>query len=410
MKAAIIGASEEALHTIEKAHEYGLEIAALDGNPAAAGLKAADKALVVDISDEKAVIEAVREEKVDFVLTAPIGRYLTTVGAVNDALSLPGISRETAVLCTDKYRFHSRLSRDGLRKCHCYAAGSMDDETAGSDLAAKITAGELPLNFPAILKPRFGSGSRGIHMIPDAQGLQRALKEEEGESCVLEECMEGEEYGVDGAVIGRQFHLVLLRKKENTPPPARQAIAYFSVLPGDPVYGQIYEYMKKVVDSMELTECLLHADVVKGHNDPFVIELSARPSGHNLHNLFTPLCTGVDMAEQYIRYRMGKEFSFLPKETKSMMIHYFDMQGLVKQVPDRACAERLLREKTEGVSLVEWDCRIQKGENLCPVSDGHSLMGRGYFVLEGKDREMLREAAEKIKNFFNCSGCSRRQL
>ena len=115
MKAAIIGASEEALHTIEKAHEYGLTVVALDGNGKAPGLSAADKALVVDISDEEETIRAVREEKADFVLTVPIGRYLTTIGAVNDALTLPGISKEMAVLCTDKYSFHKKLFEQGLR-------------------------------------------------------------------------------------------------------------------------------------------------------------------------------------------------------------------------------------------------------------------------------------------------------
>ncbi|MGN1179790.1 MAG: acetyl-CoA carboxylase biotin carboxylase subunit family protein [Suilimivivens sp.] len=396
MKAVIIGASLEALHTIEKAHEYGLEVVALDGNREAAGLKKADKALVVDISDERKTIEEVEREKADFVLTVPIGRYLTTIGAVNDALALPGISKEMAVLCTDKYRFHRKLSELGLRNCHCYGVGSsLGDETPNEMLAAKIVNSEEPLAFPAILKPRFGSGSRGIHMIAGREELERALKTVEGESYVLEECIEGEEYGVDGAMVGSDFQMVLLRRKENTLPPARQAVAYFSVQPADPFYEEVKEYMQKVTACLGLKECLLHADIIRSDDGPFVIELSARPSGHNLHNLFTPLCTGVDVAEEYIKYRMEKSFCFVPKQTKSMMIHYFDMQGKVKQVPGQVQAEQIL-----GVSFVRWECHIREGEILQPVCDGHSVMGRGYFILEGNDQKQLSICAEKIKGLF----------
>lgn len=406
MKAAIIGASEESLHTIEKAHEYGLEVVALDGNPDAAGLKAADKALVVDISNEKASIEAVQEEEADFVLTVPIGRYLTTIGAVNDTLSLPGISKEMAELCTDKYRFHKRLSEQGLRKCNCYAAGGVrHDELKGSaqadgDLTGQIRAGKLPFHFPGILKPRFGSGSRGIHLVSCMEKLEKALEEVKGEYYVLEECIEGEEYGVDGAVIGGQFYMVLLRRKENTPPPARQAVAYFSVLPTDPFRQQVQEYMKKVLSCLGLKECLLHADIIRSSSGPFAIELSARPSGHNLHNLFTPLCTGVDIAEEYIKYRTGKDFSFVPKETKTMMIHYFDMEGEVKKAPDEEAVRKKLLDSLPEAALIKWECRIRKGEVLRPVSDGHSIMGRGYFVLEGNTWEVLRKAGVIIMNLF----------
>ena len=408
MKAAIIGASEEALHTIEKAHEYGLTVVALDGNGKAPGLSAADKALVVDISDEEETIRAVREEKADFVLTVPIGRYLTTIGAINDALTLPGISKEMAVLCTDKYSFHKTLFEQGLRSCHCYGVGNhLGDETPNEVLAEKLVNGELPLAFPAILKPRFGSGSRGIHMLNRREELERALQEAEGESYVLEECIEGEEYGVDGAMVGSDFQMVLLRYKRNTPPPARQAVAYFSVQPADPFYEQVKVYMQRVTACLGLRECLLHADLIRGEDGPFVIELSARPSGHNLHNLFTPLCTGVDVAEEYIKYRMGKPFCFVPNQTKSMMIHYFDLQGKVKQVPDQVQVEQTLKELHQisenglpEVSLIKWECHIIAGEVLQPVSDGHSLMGRGHFILEGDDQKELALCAEKIKGLF----------
>lgn len=382
MKAAVIGASEEALHTIHKAHAYGLTVTALDGNPYAAGLAAADLGQVVDISDENAVIEALKKEKPDFVLTVPIGRYLTTIGAVNDALGLPGISKRTAVLCTDKLVFHQRLAGCGLRNCRC--CGITGQEKS-----------DFEITFPVILKPRYGSGSRGIHVAMNGEELEQALKTVQGEAYVLEECIAGEEYGVDGVVTKKGFQMILLRKKENTPLPARQAVGYFSVLPSEEFWRQVQAYMVRVVDCLGLEECLLHADVIRGEDGPFLVELSARPSGHNLHNLFTPLCTGVDMAEEYIKYRMGLAFEFLPQYTKTMMIHYFDMEGSVSRIPDRSSVERAV----EG-SLIAWNCAIREGETLQPVSDGHSLMGRGYFIIEGKENSVLRSSAKRIKELF----------
>lgn len=419
MKAVIIGASSEALHTIKQARDSGLYVTALDGNPAAEGLQAADQGLVVDISDERAVIEAVREEGADFVLTVPIGRYLTTIGAVNDALSLPGISREMAAACTDKYRFHLRLKERNLRACHCYAVGGIDGERP-DEIRKKLSDGSLEIAYPVILKPRFGSGSRGIRMLEsegemDAElrvlqeewvrNRERQRSEQGQDACeqrrkaqgeaeyVLEECVPGEEYGVDGAVIEGHFHMVLLRKKVNTPPPVRQAVGYFSVLPEDGFWQQAWEYMNAVVSCLGLDGCLFHADLIRSTEGPFVIELSARPSGHNLHNLFTPLCTGIDMAREYINYRMGKAWSFTPKVTRQAMIHYFDLQGRVVSVPTKD----QVRQKEP--ALIGWECHVRAGEELGPVSDGHSLMGRGYFILEGREEE-LRVKADRVKALF----------
>lgn len=392
MKAAIIGAGSEALHTIQTAREQGLRVVALDGDSRAAGLAAADRGLVIDISDEQKTIEALRSEQPDFILTAPIGRYLTTIGAVNDALCLPGITREMALGCTDKYLFHTLLHEQGLRDCFCY-------EVSAKRKSDKCVE-NLHVTFPAILKPRYGSGSRGIHLVSEERQLQEALALTSGEDYVLEEWIAGEEYGVDGAVTEAGFQMILLRKKKNTPPPARQAVAYFS-LPPDSREGSVYQrlevYTRKVVESLGLRECLFHADLIDGRRGPFVIELSARPSGHNLHNLFTPLCTGVDMVREYIRYRRGMAYCFCPRQVESMMIHYFDIEGKVEQVPEREQVERVVQTKLEA-----WECHIQKGEVLSAVSDGHSVMGRGYFILKGGDERLLAEDTQAVKRLF-CS-------
>lgn len=397
MEAAVIGAGEESLYTIKKAHEYGIHVTALDGNPKAAGLQEADTAMVVDISDEKAVMEALRRKTPDFVLTAPIGRYLTTIGAVNDELGLPGISHKMAVLCTDKFLFHKRLKEQGLRAGRCYLAeGGLVTDTDGKSYREKDKISrEFLLTFPAILKPRYGSGSRGIYMLDSRKQLEETLELISDEAYVLEECAQGEEYGVDGAVIGNRFSMVLLRKKENTPLPARQAVGYFSVSPSDKLWQTVQTHMEKVIACLGINECLFHADIINAPEGIFVIELSARPSGHNLHNLFTPLCTGVDVVEEYIRHRLGLPCHFDAGEVRLMLIHYFDLQGKVIRVPEQKEVQKVIGDR-----LVRWECRIGEGEELAPVSDGHSLMGRGFFILEGGDEKELRKQAETVKNLF----------
>ena len=80
----------------------------------AEGLAVADEAIVVNISKEEETIQCIQKENIDFVLTVPIGRYLTTIGSVNDILNLPGIGKKQAVYCTDKLLFHQKMKQNGV--------------------------------------------------------------------------------------------------------------------------------------------------------------------------------------------------------------------------------------------------------------------------------------------------------
>ena len=430
MKTAIIGASSESVHAIEKARELGIKTIALDGDPEAEGLGHADEHRVVDISDEQSVIDVLRSERIDFVMTVPIGRYLTTVGAVNDALHLPGISRKGAALCTDKYEFHKVLKEKGLRNSHCYLLNKDNISTSYS------------ISYPAILKPRYGSGSRAIFYLENRQQLDdaiseifcgrqppvretesepgstdlsaklkmamsrhrdddKALQADPDEDYVLEEAAPGSEYGIDGVVEGCDFQMILLRRKILTPLPAREATGYISVVPDEEreLYSNMRDYIARVVEALGLKDCLIHADVMYLRRKMHVIELSARPSGHNLHNLFTPMATGIDMCREYLAYMSGKHHNFEPLQTRKMMIHYFDMGNcFVHWVPTKDSIR-----VPDNVKLLKWQCNIRTLDYLCPVTTGHSIMGRGYYILSGKKDGDLTEAAGIIRNQFEIS-------
>ncbi|MCI9335687.1 MAG: hypothetical protein HFI98_13295, partial [Lachnospiraceae bacterium] len=102
--------------------------------------------------------------------------------------------------------------------------------------------------------------------------------------------------------------------------------------------------------------------------------------------------------------RMGLSCDFVPHKTGRMLIHYFDLQGKIAYIPSKEQVRKALRAR-----LLEWQCNIKAGDELKAAGDGHSLMGRGYFVLEdegGKDRNaqendaFLKEQADRVKELF----------
>ena len=79
-----MGASSESLHALSLARNLGLYTIAMDGNPNAEGLAAADQAIVVDIRDPDALAAALEGTVPDVVIPVPIGRYLISGAALND--------------------------------------------------------------------------------------------------------------------------------------------------------------------------------------------------------------------------------------------------------------------------------------------------------------------------------------
>lgn len=385
----VIGAGRDAVYTIQKAKELGVRVVALDGNPSAEGFAYADESRVVDISRFETVYEEVQKIKPDFVLPVPIGRYLLTTGYINEKCGLKGIRYTETNLSTDKYLFHKKLQEENLRPIELYLVNK----------DTKIE--ELQMPYPAILKPRYGSGSRDVFYIESDEELDCAYKKvcDTEEDFVLEQAVQGVEYGVDGAVIDGKLNIILVRKKINTPLPVRQAVSSFAVVKtreNDALLNAVREHLEKVVLLLGYNDCLINADIIADGENIFLIEITPRPSGHNLHNLFVPLTTGIDMAKEYIKFLMNQECHFETDVIKCMQIRFFDFEGVVlRKIPTE---EELVN--SGHCNLVKWICNMNPGDYMDKVMNGHSIMGRGLFIVEGEDEEDLLRQSEWILSQF----------
>lgn len=388
-KGVVIGASRDAIHTILKAKEQGIYVIAIDGNPKAEGLSHADEGIVADISDMDGVCRVIENINPDFIIPIPIGRYLATTGYVNEKFGYKGIKYNATLYSTDKYLFHNKLEESNLRNIRLYLV----NKEVGLD--------KLKIDYPAIMKPRYGSGSRDVFYITDDEELKVAYSEvvQSDEDFVLEQAAVGTEYSVDGAVINGRLDITLLRKKIITPLPVRQPISSFSVIDNEEnhsILKRVYDKLQKVVKALEYEDCLLNADLIINDEDIFVIEIAPRPSGHNLHNVFVPCATGIDIAEEYIKYLLGKEYKFISDNIRCIQIRFFDFSDVrITKVPE----EEDLKNSTE-CRLILWNCSIKEGDVMNKVINGHSIMGRGFFIVEGNDEKDLIKQSEWILSQF----------
>jgi len=393
LKTVVIGASADSVYAIKVARKRGIFVYAIDGNPEAEGLKEADKGIVCDIADVNKTEEIIREINPNFILTVPVGRYLYTTACVNEDFNFKGIKKKFTEISVDKFKFHEFLNKNGLRNIKLYLLKPY------AETIKKI----YDIKFPAIIKPRFGSGSRDMFYIETQKELDKVLDKLKNskEDFIFEEFVEGVEYCVDAAKIHGKLRIILVRKRMLTDLPQRQAVANISLGESEKekiIKERIKDKIKKVCDAMGYDDCLIQSDIIVNDNNVFVIEISPRPSGHYIYDKFVPFVTGVDMTKEYINYMaLGEEYcSFTPVYTKKAIIKYFDFENKkISYIPNKEEVENNIE-----CGLIDWKCNIKENDYMNKVTNGHSIMGRGYFILEGEDDEKLINDSNRVLNLF----------
>ncbi|WP_180381783.1 ATP-grasp domain-containing protein [Campylobacter sp. P0103] len=377
--ALLIGASSESLIAIAYAKKLGLRVVAFDINPTAPGLKEADISYNEDISNPNKIIAILERDGLIpvVILPVPIGRCLNTIGALNDYYNLNGFSYKMADICTDKLKFASALADNG-------GLGSL------RDIKFDIFDPNLnhnKLKFPLIIKPRFGSGSKDTIVISNLDELKNITQNIKFTKMdfLIEEFIDGLEYGIDAAIINGEFHHILLRQKLLTPLPYRQAIGYISI---DEI-PSISSYIQNIITKLNIDNCLLHADIITKDNRAFIIELSTRPSGHYLSK-FIEITTGINPTKEWINKSLNLPYNFKPKFRKNTIIRYFDFEG------DWIAADFDLLKDSLGI--IDYRCEINS--TLPKVIDGSTIMDRGYAIIQTNSKEQsLINTQKLISNF-----------
>lgn len=380
MRLLSIGAGVEQSYFIKKAIELGHYVIAIDGNKDSVGFKYANESINMDIKNKSELIKVVKNLNIEGVLQVPIGNALTSIGAINDELKLIGISEEAARNCVNKEITNRILSENGIK---CAKQILVKDlETLESD----------ELNFPIVIKPNNGSGSNGVKILNNCNEIKEYLEtNKELETIfIIEEFIDGIEYGADFVINKGTGKLVMLREKDMTESPYKQEVAIYTVSDNE---SELYREAEKVIlnccHALGIKDTLVHVDFKVNNGEIYIIELSGRPSGLMISSKLIKYAVNIDYSLLGLDIISKKDITFNLEYDK-------DSYGLCFFYLEPGIIEKIDSEMFKNKNILEYEMNIKEGDYVREVKSGRDLINRGYFIIKSNSIESLREIKSSI--------------
>ena len=385
-KILVIGAGFLQSFVVKKAKSMGYETLAVDADPKAMGFVFADKHEVINIVDEKACLAYAQKENINGVLTAATDYGVLTAAYIAQEMGLNGLRYEVAQLIKNKYR---------VRKC--LFEHHVDDTDQAYEVNNETDIEELAkhLNYPVMVKPCDGSGSRGASRVNGASELKAACKYAMAGSIThraeIETFILGKEYGAETLVVDGELHVFGIMQKWMTNPPyyAELGHAIPNDLPKD-IEEKAINCVKAAIKALGVNTGSVNMDMlITEDGKVYIIDIGARMGGNMIGSCVIPYGTGVDYMANMIRNAVGDKADLVACEHGAVATRLLAFgDGVVKRLPD---FEKI--EKEYGVEVYH---HLEIGQ---VVREYHTnLDGCGYIVAKADDVETAVKKADEVLN------------
>ena len=385
-----VGAGRHQRRAIEGARERGLRVVAVDRNPEAPGLAAADAGVVVDFGDVAAVAEIGRRERVDGVLTVSADRAVPVVAAVAEALGLPGIGTQTAYALTHKIAMRRLLAERGVPQ----------PAFAGVRTLLEGRTAVETVGVPAVLKPADSGGQRGVFRLESVDDLDAHLYAALAESSSGEAVVEAYQDGIElnGLAVARGGAVELLTLSDRLRPPGIGfGVGWTHVFPTT-LFGDALERAEAsvvaAIHALGLRDGIAFPQLIAAEDgESYVVEVAARIPGGQMADLAWH-AVGVDLLEIALRQALGLDVPdelVEPRFSQPLAIKFLTAEpgplptGRVRSV---GTLDKVLAFP----GVVQADVFLQVGETIRPVRlDGDR---RGYVIAVADTNLEALERAE----------------
>jgi len=334
----IIGGGREQVTAYKIAKNMGLIVIGTDMDIDAPALKLADHQLICSTRDVNKTLEEVtkfsRIHSIHGVMTVA-NDVPYTVAKVAHELGLPGILPEIALLTANKILMKNKFIENKVNTPEYLVCETYDDFLSNSKL----------IDFPVILKPSDGRGSRGVFYLEEGVDLkwawENSIVSSENKKMIIEQYIHGPQLSVEGLIVDSKFHPIAFadRNYDNMVRTKPYIVEDGGCIPSkydDIVLNNISKLMDEAAKSLGLNWGPFKGDIVLSEDGPTIIEIAARLSGNYLATHHIPMAYGVDLVGAMIKLSLDIPFnlsSLCPKNKKFLGVRYFfPPTGKIKEI------------------------------------------------------------------------------
>ena len=385
-KLLLQGASRGNLGFIKTAKQHGVYVVmtGLGGdfpcNPYA------DKFCKADISDPDAVLKVAHEEKVDGAIICCSDTGLQAVGRCNDVLGLAGITEKAASESANKLLMKEKLLAAGVQTAKFLKVCSEDE-------LEKVVE---EIGFPMIVKATDLQGSRGINIVREKANLLQAYQDTMSltrkDYCIIEQFIEGTEYGAQAFVYKGDVLFVLPHGDETIM--CKTAVPIGHYMPyaiSDELYNDTISQVTNSIKALSIDNCAVNVDLIEKDGKAYIIELTGRVGANCLPEL-TSNYFGINYYEMILVTCLGEsplpiwEKRKAPCATLARMMKS-DMDGVVESV------------SFPNIDNVDIHMFIKEGSTVRAFTNSNDAIGE--CIVKGNSlwdcEELMSKALEQVR-------------
>ncbi len=392
----ILGAGLYQVPAIVKARRMGLRTVACSYLPDDPGLALADTAYTVSTTDKEAVLSVAKRERVDGVTTGASDVAVSTVGYVNDALGLRGLTLAQARTFSRKDLFRAFLKANGLPHPEFHVF----DEVAPFIEACAGLSGRY------IAKPVDSSGSKGVHELrlpsTDTGALEAifaaAKKSSMRGRIILEGFIEGVEHGGDAFFRDGELVTLSVTEKQLNGPPHYVPVGH--MIPGDlppEAMALVVDALRDTVSLIGLRDGVVNFDVmVDDSGVARILEMSPRYGGNCIPTIIE-YGTGFDEIGANLAVAVGESSESFTRAIRERTDYTASRilgaaaSGVVSRIPD---AESLMRKHEGILREMVWDVAV--GDPVSRFVSGNLRVG--HFIATEESLEALARIVRRIES------------